>query len=77
ISTSGNSPNVLRAVEAARARGARAIGMTGRTGGKLAELCDIALTVPSDETPRIQEAHITIGHILCGLVEQSVAECVQ
>ncbi|MBM3214415.1 SIS domain-containing protein, partial [Candidatus Poribacteria bacterium] len=48
ISTSGNSPNVLRAVEAARARGARAIGMTGRTGGKLAELCDIVLTVPSD-----------------------------
>ena len=72
ISTSGNSPNVLKAMEEARERGAVNIGMTGSGGGRLAELCQHCLQVPSDETPRIQEAHQTIIHILCRLVEDTV-----
>ena len=74
ISTSGNSENVLAAAEVARARGAATIGLCGRGGGKLAASCDIAVVVPSDDTPRIQEAHITIGHILCDLVERQVEQ---
>lgn len=72
ISTSGNSPNVLRAVEAARARGIQTIGLTGRNGGRLAALVDLALTVETESTQRIQETHITIGHILCELVEEAL-----
>ena len=74
ISTSGDSPNVLAAVEVAQARGAATIGLCGRDGGRLAVACDIPLVVPADSTARIQEAHITIGHILCDLVERSVAQ---
>lgn len=70
ISTSGNSPNVLLAAEAARHRGATVIGLTGQTGGKLKPLCDVCLCVPSTSTPHIQEAHITLGHVLCELVDQ-------
>ena len=69
LSTSGNSPNVLRAVEAAKARGAVTLGFSGRDGGKLKELADICLVATSDLSPRIQELHITCGHILCQLVE--------
>ena len=69
ISTSGNSPNVLRAAEAARARGMRVLAFTGRHGGTLAPLADIAFRMPSDETPRIQEGHEFVGHLLCALVE--------
>ncbi len=69
ISTSGNSPNVLRAVERANALGLITVGLTGMDGGKLAELCKYAIKVPSDDTPRIQEVHILIGHILCEIVE--------
>jgi D-sedoheptulose 7-phosphate isomerase len=72
ISTSGNSVNVLRAVEEAKKKGAKTIGLTGRDGGKLAKIVDLALIVPSEETPRIQEAHITIGHIVCKLVEENL-----
>lgn len=72
ISTSGNAESVIRAVEAARAKGAFAIGMTGRDGGRLAQCVDIALKVPSDDTPRIQETHITIAHIICELVESEM-----
>ena len=72
ISTSGNSQNVLAAVEVARERDLLTIGLTGNDGGKLARLCDIALIVPSNETPRIQETHITIGHILCDLIERTL-----
>jgi D-sedoheptulose 7-phosphate isomerase len=68
ISTSGNSPNVLRAAEAARQLGLTVIGMTGR-GGALAGLCDMCLAVPCDHTPHIQEMHILIGHILCEIAE--------
>ena len=69
ISTSGNSANVVAGIEVARAAGAFTIGMTGIKGGRLAELCDLTLAAPSDDTPRIQEAHILIGHILCDLIE--------
>jgi D-sedoheptulose 7-phosphate isomerase len=71
ISTSGNSPNVLRGLEVARQLGLATIGLAGRTGGKMRDLVELCLCVPSDSTPRIQEAHILIGHILCGIVEES------
>jgi len=71
ISTSGNSPNVLRGIEEAKRLGATTIGFTGR-GGKLKKLADCVLAVPSVDTPRIQEAHITAGHIICYLVEQAL-----
>jgi D-sedoheptulose 7-phosphate isomerase len=70
ISTSGNSPNVVRAMEEARMLGVYTVGLTGRSGGKLKEYGDLLLNVPSDQTPRIQEAHILLGHIYCDLVER-------
>lgn len=69
ISTSGNSPNIIRAAEAARERRVAVIGFTGQSGGKLAPLCDICFRVPSTETPRIQEGHEFLGHLLCALIE--------
>lgn len=72
LSTSGNSPNVLRAVEKARTLKVRTIGLTGGTGGKLASACDVCIIVPSKVTARIQEVHLAIGHILCGLVEDGL-----
>lgn len=72
ISTSGNSPNVLEAVHEARGRGMRSIGLTGSGGGKLAPAVDVAIVVPSDDTQRIQEAHIAVGHVLCELVEEAL-----
>jgi D-sedoheptulose 7-phosphate isomerase len=71
-STSGRSPNVLAALEAARAGGLATIGFTGNHGGPIRERCDILLEVPSDQTPRIQEGHMVLGHVLCGLVEQAL-----
>lgn len=71
ISTSGNSPNVLRGIEEAKRLGATTIALTGR-GGRLKELADYVLSIPSVDTPRIQEAHITAGHIICYLVEQAL-----
>jgi len=73
ISTGGNSPNVIEAIEIAKMKGAKTIGLTGGNGGKLAEVADLVLIVPSDITPRIQEVHITIGHIVCELVEKELA----
>ncbi|MGH9729358.1 MAG: D-sedoheptulose-7-phosphate isomerase [Candidatus Acidiferrales bacterium] len=70
LSTSGNSSNMLRGAEAGRARGAIVVGMTGETGGELAGKVDLLINVPSRNAQRIQEAHITIGHIVCGLIEQ-------
>ncbi len=70
ISTSGNSPNVVRALEEARMLGVYTVGLTGRSGGKLKEYADVLLNVPSDQTPRIQEAHILLTHIYCDLVER-------
>jgi D-sedoheptulose 7-phosphate isomerase len=72
LSTSGNSPNVLAGIAEARARGLRTIGLSGRRGGKLAPAVEVALLVPSDDTQRIQESHITIGHVLAELVEQAL-----
>lgn len=69
ISTSGNSPNVLAAVMKARERGCKTIGLTGAKGKKIASLCDKSILVPSERTARIQEAHITIGHIWCEMVD--------
>jgi D-sedoheptulose 7-phosphate isomerase len=71
LSTSGNSPNVLKALQTARSRGLATIGMTGR-GGRLAESADLVFTVDSDVTARIQETHITLGHILCELVDRTL-----
>jgi D-sedoheptulose 7-phosphate isomerase len=70
ISTSGNSPNVLQGAEAAQARGLITIGWTGATGGKLIDLVDYCFCVPSTETARIQECHLTMGHVMCELVEE-------
>ncbi|HEV2490494.1 MAG TPA: SIS domain-containing protein [Candidatus Acidoferrales bacterium] len=70
LSTSGKSPNILRGAEAGRARHAFLVGMTGETGGDLASRVDLLINIPSLDAQRIQESHITIGHIVCGLVEQ-------
>jgi len=70
LSTSGNSPNLIRGLEAGRARRAYLVAFTGETGGHLASKVDLLLNVPSQDTQRIQECHITIGHIACGLIEQ-------
>ncbi len=70
LSTSGDSPNILRGVEAGRARAAYLVAFTGETGGALAGKVDLLLNVPSRDAQRIQEAHITIGHIVCSLIEQ-------
>ena len=70
LSTSGNSPNVIRGMEAGRARGSYLVAFTGETGGQLASKADLLLNVPSNDAQRIQECHITIGHIACSLIEQ-------
>jgi D-sedoheptulose 7-phosphate isomerase len=70
--TSGKSPNILNAFREARNKGMTCVGMTGNRGGPLAELCDYLLEVPSGETPKIQEGHLVLGHILCGLVENAI-----
>ena len=70
ISGSGNSPNILRAIEAAHEKQMAVIGLTGESGGKMRDLCDVCLCVPSTSTPRIQECHILIGHTICELLEQ-------
>ena len=72
ISTSGNSANVLAAFATAKELNLKTIGFTGVTGGQMASICDIALRMPSKETPKIQEGHIAIGHIICGLVEAAM-----
>lgn len=72
ISTSGNSKNILRAYEVAKELGMICVSMTGQTGGKMAENSDILLNVPSTDTPRIQESHILIGHLICEIVEATI-----
>ncbi len=71
ISTSGNSPNVINAIKEAKKIGCKTIGLTGKSGGEMANMCDISIVVPSDNTPRIQEAHISIIHILCELLDKA------
>ena len=70
LSTSGNSENIIKAFEVAREKGIITVGFTGETGGKLKDLCDHLINVPSKNTPRIQESHIMLGHIICQLVEE-------
>ncbi len=72
LSTSGNSKNILMAFEECRSKGIRTIAFTGATGGSMKELADVLVNVPSTDTPRIQEAHITAGHIVCEMVEQAI-----
>jgi D-sedoheptulose 7-phosphate isomerase len=72
ISTSGNSPNVIRAVLCARRLGLFTIGITGTSGGRLRDLVDVLIAAPSEETPRVQECHILLGHALCDAIEQAV-----
>jgi len=72
ISTSGNSKNILRAVATAREKGLKVIGFTGQSGGELPGLCDFCFRPPSDETPKIQEGHEFLGHLLCGLIEREM-----
>jgi len=72
ISTSGNSANVLKALQKAKSMGCRTIGLSGRGGGEMNTLCDINIVVPSDDTPRIQEMHILIGHIMCQSVDDAL-----
>ena len=72
ISTSGNSPNVVKAIQKANEIGMLTVGFTGRYGGKMQEICNIMIRIPSDDTPRIQEAHILVGHIVCQLIEEEM-----
>jgi len=72
ISTSGNSPNILAALAGARAQKLKTIGLTGKTGGKMAAGCDIVLKMPSARTPNIQECHIMLGHIICQIIEDTL-----
>ncbi len=72
ISTSGNSANVVEALKECKEKGIITVGLTGEKGGKMAEMCDYCIKVPSNETPRVQEAHILIGHIICAVVEEAI-----
>lgn len=72
ISTSGNSTNIIEALKVAKSQGATIIGMTGETGGKMADLVDVLINVPSSDTPRIQESHILVGHIVCDITEKTL-----
>lgn len=71
LSTSGNSANIINAINAAKEKGMTTIGFTGATGGKMKDVCELLLNVPSTDTPRIQESHILVGHIICELVEKA------
>jgi D-sedoheptulose 7-phosphate isomerase len=72
ISPSGNSPNIVKAIEAAKSLGLVVLGLTGRSGGKMKAMCDVCLCAPSDSTPRIQECHLVIEHSLCACIEESL-----
>ena len=72
ISTSGRSPNILRALEEARSKRIVTVGLTGQSGGDMPPLCDHCIRIPSNATPKIQEGHIVLGHIICGLIERDL-----
>jgi D-sedoheptulose 7-phosphate isomerase len=72
ISTSGRSPSILRALEEGRSKGLVTVGLTGKSGGDMPPLCDFCLRIPVSETPKIQEGHIVLGHIICGLIEREL-----
>ena len=71
-STSGMSPNIMRALKESRERGLICIGLTGNRGGQMQSLCDYLIEIPSGDTPKVQEGHLVVGHILCGLVERAI-----
>lgn len=72
LSTSGNSSNIIAALKSARERGIKTVGFTGKTGGKMRDLCDVIVSIPSESTPRIQEGHEVLGHTICGLIEAAI-----
>lgn len=72
ISTSGNSQNIINAFEVAKQKGITTVALVGRDGGMMAKMADMAIVVPSESTPRIQESHILIGHILCDIIEKEI-----
>lgn len=72
ISTSGNSPNILKALSVARQRGCKTVGLLGKDGGTIKDVCDLSLIIPCSDTPRIQEGHITVIHIVCDLTEKTL-----
>lgn len=72
ISTSGNSNNIIKAIETAKGKQMVIIGMTGKTGGLMSKMCDVLLNIPSTCTPRIQESHIMVGHIICEIIESTI-----
>lgn len=72
ISTSGNSPNILEALDACREIGITSVGLTGAGGGSMAARCDLCIKIPSDSTPRIQETHIVVGHTICAYIEEAL-----
>ena len=72
ISTSGNSQNLINAFEVAKEKGITTVALVGKDGGKMAQMADLAIVVPSDSTPRIQESHILIGHIICDIIEKEI-----
>jgi len=72
ISTSGNSSNVVKAIQKANELGMTTVGFTGKNGGAMQDICDIMICTPSDDTPRVQEVHILVGHIICQLIEQEM-----
>jgi len=72
ISTSGNSPNILKALKQAKDLGLITVGFAGETGGQMSEYCDYILKIPSRKTPKIQESHILLGHIICALIEETI-----
>jgi len=72
ISTSGNSENILKALEECKSKGIITVGLTGESGGAMKELCDYCICIPSGETPRVQESHILVGHIICAVVEEEI-----
>jgi D-sedoheptulose 7-phosphate isomerase len=72
ISTSGNSENIIKALEAANEKGMITVGFTGESGGKMKDICKYLINIPSNDTPRVQEVHILVGHIICELVESGI-----
>jgi D-sedoheptulose 7-phosphate isomerase len=72
ISTSGRSPNVIAGLQAARRLGLSTVGLTGRSGGDMPDLCDVVIRIPSDVTPLIQQGHLVVGHLLCAMVEETI-----
>lgn len=72
ISTSGNSVNIINAINAAKDKGVKTVALVGRDGGKMAELADYAIIIPSNDTPRIQESHILVGHMICDIIEKEL-----